>query len=266
MAAGIIAFIGFRTGFFSFDTPVIVFLLAALSFLVGAILLVFLYRILKDDDASAARNSKLVLRREYTRYYIICALFGGRKQIMIVYSPWVLIDLLGFRADIISILAVAGSFIGIFFMPVVGKWIDRYGVKRVMIIEAFAFIVVYIAYGFLSGWVNGQLIAAGGALTFIQLGGIMMILVYLLNILDRMSGQFGMVRAIYMKSIAKTPADVTPSLSMGMAIDHVVAITGSYVCGVIWYNWGPQYVFVVAGAMSLGNLIVARGIKQPAGA
>jgi predicted MFS family arabinose efflux permease len=90
----------------------------------------------------------------------------------------------------------------------------------------------------------------------------MMLFVYLLNIVDRMSAQFGINRAIYMKSIALTPGDVTPSLSMGMAIDHVVAIIGSYICGIIWYNWGPQYVFIVAGAMSLGNLIVARGIKE----
>ncbi|MCL2068385.1 MAG: MFS transporter [Oscillospiraceae bacterium] len=261
MIAGILTFFGFRFGFFSFDTPVAVFLLAAAAFLAGGVLLVILYRVLKEDDDSAAQNSKMVLRKEYTRYYIICALFGGRKQIMIVYSPWVLIDLLGFRADVISILAVAGSFIGIFFMPVVGRWVDRYGVKRVMIIEALAFIAVYIAYGFLSGWVNSRLIAAGGALDYIALGGVMMILVYLLNIADRMSAQFGMVRAIYMKSIAIKPGDVTPSLSMGMAIDHVLAIAGSFVCGIIWYNWGPQYVFVVAGMMSLGHLIAARGIK-----
>jgi len=57
------------------------------------------------------------------------------------------------------------------------------------------------------------------------------------------------------------PEDVTPSLSLGMSIDHVIGISGSFVCGAIWMNFGPEYVFVLAAAVSLANLLVARGIK-----
>jgi predicted MFS family arabinose efflux permease len=171
---------------------------------------------------------------------------------MIVYSPWVLIELLGFRADTMSILAVIGALIGIFFLPVVGKWIDRFGVRKVMMVEAFAFLLIYMAYGLLSRWVGGAAAAPAG---------IMMLLVYLLNIIDRMTAQFGMDRAIYMRQIAAAPEDVTPSLSLGMSIDHVLAIAGATVCGVIWQQFGPEYVFILAGALSLLNFFVARGIK-----
>jgi predicted MFS family arabinose efflux permease len=163
-----------------------------------------------------------------------------------------LIELLGFRADTISILAVVGAFVGIFFVPLVGRWIDRFGVRNVMMGESFAFVVVYVAYGLLSGYVNNNAVT---------LTGLAMIAVYLLNIVDRMSGQCAMVRAIYMRKIAVTPEDVTPSLSLGMSIDHVFAIAGSAVCGLIWYEFGPEYVFVLAGVMSLGNMLVAKGIK-----
>jgi predicted MFS family arabinose efflux permease len=171
---------------------------------------------------------------------------------MLVYSPWVLIDLLDFKADTISILAVIGALIGIFFMPVVGRWIDRFGVRRVMMAEALAFVAVYIAYGSLSRWVSTSVVT---------LSGLGMLLIYLLNIIDRMSAQFAMVRAIYMRSIALAPEDVTPSLSLGMSIDHVVAIVGSYLCGLVWHVWGPEYVFLIAGVMSLLNLAVAWGVK-----
>jgi predicted MFS family arabinose efflux permease len=252
MLAGILTFIGFRSGFFSFETPVLVFILSAAAF---AMVGVFLGVLRKTDPAieeDAPVNAKFVFRREYIRYYMICALFGGRKQIMIVYSPWVLIELLDFGADTMSILAVTGSFIGIFFMPMIGRWIDRYGVRRIMMTESFAFIGIYIAYGILS-----RMVGMGG----LAIAGTAMMLVYLLNILDRMSSQFIMTRSIYMRSIALAPEDVTPSLSLGMSIDHVLAIAGSAVCGVIWQVWGPEYVFVLAGVMSLGNLLVARGIK-----
>ena len=250
MLSGIITFVGFKSGYFSFDAPVIVFILGALAFALATLLLVALCK--RDTNNNETANSKLVFRKEYLRYYAICALFGGRKQIMLVYSPWVLIELLDFKADTMSILAVIGSFIGIFFMPIVGKWIDQIGVKKVMTIEALAFIVVYVAYGFLSKWVSTN---------EVLLSGIVMILVYLLNIIDRMSAQFAMVRSIYMRTIAIAPEDVTPSLSLGMSIDHVVAIIGSYICGVIWYNWGPEYVFIIAGIMSFMNLLIAKGIK-----
>ena len=267
MVAGLIVFFGFRSGLFSFETPVTVFILSAAAALTVIILFTAMKKVMPaeiqfvntSESRSFIQNVKrnFVFRKQYARYYVICALFGGRKQIMFVYSPWVLIELLGFKADSISILAIIGSLIGIFFMPVVGRLIDRHGTRKVMIAEALAFIMIYVAYGLLSRWVNAQ----GGTVVLV---GIAMLLVYLLNIIDRMSAQFAMVRALYMQSIAINKEDVTPSLTVGMAIDHVVAIVGSLVCGTVWYVWGPEYVFVIAGVMSLLNLIVASGIRpQP---
>ena len=252
MISGILTFIGFRVGWFDFDLPVWVFVVGAGCFFIVGALLIAKLRVGGDLIDGPVERTKFVFRKEYLRYYLICAVFGGRKQIMFVYSPWVLIDLLDFKADTISILAVIGSLIGIFFMPVVGRWIDRFGIRRVMTAEALAFIAVYIAYGFLSRWVNNNAVV---------LTGVGMMLVYLLNIVDRMSAQFSMVRSIYMRSIALVPEDVTPSLTLGMSIDHVVAIVGSYICGLIWFRWGPEFVFLIAGVLSLVNLIAAQGIK-----
>jgi predicted MFS family arabinose efflux permease len=253
MLSGVLTFIGFRIGWFNFELPVWVFIVGAACFLAVGVLLLVQFRVGKELSDGPVEQTKFVFRKQYTRYYLICAVFGGRKQIMYVYSPWVLIDLLDFKADTISILAVIGSLIGIFFMPIVGRWIDYFGIRRVMTAEALAFIAVYIAYGFLSRWVNNNVVV---------LTGIGMMLVYLLNIVDRMSAQFSMVRSIYMRSIAIVPEDVTPSLTLGMAIDHVVAIIGSYLCGLVWFKWGPEFVFLIAGALSLANLIIAQGIKE----
>jgi hypothetical protein len=253
MLAGIITFVGFKTGVFSFNTPISVFLAAAACFAAIIVLLIFLERLDKEPAPEKSLAPGFVWRKEYTRYYLICALFGGRKQIMIVFSPWVLIELLGFRADTMSILMVIGAGIGIFFIPMVGKWIDRFGVRNVMTAEAFAFIGVYILYGFLSAGLNS------GRLTFV---GPALFIIYFLYILDKMSAQFAMVRTMYMRTIAIVPSDITPSLSLGLCIDHVVSILGAFACGTVWYRFGPQYVFLIAGVLSLGNLILARGIKS----
>jgi len=257
MVAGLITFLGFRFGAFSFDTPIGIFLFAVIFFALAAVFLVFLYRVIKEQERAAPkRGLNIVIRKKYLRYYAICALFGGRKQIMLVYSPWVLIYMLGFRADTMAVLGMIGAGIGIFFLPVIGRCIDRFGIRRVMVMEALAFMGVYLAYGFLSGWINSQ--------QTVVLTGVMMILVYILNIVDRMSAQFGIVRSIFLKSIAVSPDDVTPSIALGMSIDHIFAISGALICGIIWHNFGPQYVFAIAGLMSFGNMLIARGIKPPA--
>ena len=253
--AGLVGFFGFRFGLFSFDVPIAVFLLCAGTFSVCAILLMVMRSKIGMDIESRTKISKPVFRKEYIRYYVICGLFGGRKQIMIVFSPWVLIELLGFKADTMSLIGVIGAFIGIFFIPFVGKIIDKRGSRFTMIVEAGCFIVIYIAYGLLSKWVSENTVV---------LTGIGMMLVYILLISDKMSAQFYMVRSIYMKSIAVKEEDVTPTLTTGMAIDHVVAIVGAMICGVIWDRFGPEYVFVIAAILSVANLVAAYGIKKDA--
>ncbi|MDR3295456.1 MAG: MFS transporter, partial [Clostridiales Family XIII bacterium] len=251
MLAGLITFVGFHMGWLDFEKPVVAFVASACSFALVAMLLLYLYR---SDMAreSTHVNAPFVVRKAYTRYYIICALFGGRKQIMIVYSPWVLIDLLGFKADTMSILSVLGSLAGIFFIPRVGRWIDRFGVRSIMMTEAGVFLLVYVVYGFLSKSINNSAL---------EVSFWVFLLACLLNIADRMTIQMAMVRSIYLRAIAVTPEDVTPSLTMGMAIDHMVAVPVAYFCGSVWFFWGPEYVFLIAGFLSLANLLVARGIR-----
>jgi predicted MFS family arabinose efflux permease len=253
MLAGIVCFFGFRSGVFNFDTPILIFLITAACFIFAAIFLGILHKKAGREAEEEVPVTKVIWRKEYGRYYILCAIYGARKQIMYVYSPWVLIELLGFKADVMSILFVIGAFIGIFFVPFIGRLVDSIGVRKVQMLEAAVFIAIYIAYGCLSKWVNENVVV---------LTGIGMALVYLLNIVDKMTAQFYMVRSIYIKSIAVTPSDVTPSLSAGMALDHVLAIVGSVICGFVWADFGPEWVFVIAGGLSLANLLVAAGIKE----
>jgi predicted MFS family arabinose efflux permease len=130
---------------------------------------------------------------------------------------------------------------------------DGLGVRKVLMLESFVFFFVYVAYGFLSKWVNENTVV---------LTGIGMMAIYLLFIIDRMAEQFYMTRAVYIRSIAVDPADITPTLTLGMAIDHVMAISGSAVCGLIWEHFGPEYVFMVAGALAVMNFIAAVGIRK----
>jgi hypothetical protein len=182
-------------------------------------------------------------------FYLLAVLFGARKQIMYVYGPWVLIELLGFGADSMALLGIAGAATGIFFIPAVGRWIDKFGTSNIMTIEAGCFFIKYIAYAVLcAGLHSGFFISAG----------IIVILAVILNIIDRMTMNFGLVRSVYMRQIALSDEDVTPTLSLGLSLDHILSILSAVLCGWLWRELGPHSVFIFAAVLSIANMVVAR--------
>ena len=74
--------------------------------------------------------------------------------------------------------------------------------------------------------------------------------------------QIGVVKSVYLRSIAVKPEEITATLSTGTSLDHVVAIIAAQISGVVWTVWGPQWVFFLAAFFSLGNLFVAWRIPK----
>jgi predicted MFS family arabinose efflux permease len=76
--------------------------------------------------------------------------------------------------------------------------------------------------------------------------------------LDFMTAQFGLVRSVYMRKIAVSDEDVTATLSLGLSLDHILSIICAVLCGWLWRELGPQYVFVFAALLAIANMAVAR--------
>ncbi|MBN1777184.1 MAG: MFS transporter [Clostridiales bacterium] len=252
--AGLLVFFGFRFNVFSFTTPVnLLFLIGSGAFMIAVIASALLVRE-KVPALSVPRKKrrKLVFRKEYRYYYLVTMLHGVQKQIAIVFGAWVIIELLGKKADTMSLLMITVNFISIFFMHRLGRWIDRFGVKRMMYLDALTFIFVYIVYGFLVWGITGEVLT----------GTWPVFAIYALFVLDRLSMQIGVVKSVYLRSIAVTPEEITSTLSVGTSLDHVVAIVAAQISGVVWTIWGPQWVFFMAAFFSLGNLFVAWRIPK----
>jgi len=252
MIAGLVVFIGYRAGLFSFESDIKwVFVVAAIVMSV----VFFLYSILSkmvDHKIVSDKRVKFIFRKEYKFYYVLTVMYGVQKQIMLVYGPWVLIELLNKKVDTLSVLSIIGSLVGIFFIPALGKWIDRFGVKKLLYADALSFIGVYILYGILSALFKAS---------HIPVTGLPVLMAYILFIVDKMSNQMGMIRTLYLKSILVKPTDLTPTLSLGLSLDHVVSISCAILAGMIWDTIGPQYIFFIAAAMSLVNLYVATKVE-----
>jgi len=105
-----------------------------------------------------------------------------------------------------------------YFIPFIGRLIDKIGVKKVLYFDALSFIFVYISYGLLVyGLVSG----------YVPKSGIYVSIAYSIVIIDKMSSQMGMARTIYLKDILVKRSDFTPSMSLGMSMDHTVSIRSS---------------------------------------
>ncbi len=251
MVASVIIFLGFRYGLFSFETSTKWIFVASASVIAVSILLIVLLDFIVHKPIKSDKRIKFIFRKEYKYYYILVVMYGVQKQIMLVYGPWVLIDLLSKRADTLAILGIIGSLIGMFFIPSLGKWIDHFGIKKLLFADAYSFIGVYLAYGLLcAGFVSGSL----------ALSGIPVLLTFTLYIIDKMSNQMGLIRTVYLRKIAVIPTDITPTLSLGLSMDHIVSIICAYLGGIIWSLWGPQYIFFFAALLSLVNLYVAHKV------
>jgi len=248
MATAFVVFIGYRFGFFSFKDKIIIpFVIAACLFAAAVILLIYLDRIMPKNIQKANNKGKILLRKKYIPYYITLVAYGCQKRIKLVFGPWIIIELLHRGADTLAILTILTSFVGAFFSKYLGRMLDEKGLRFTLVFEGIYLIIVASALGVAAGWLENGVISPDS---------IFVIAVYVIYVLSYILDQFNMVHAYMMKRIAIDPSEVTESLSVGLALDHIVAITVSSLFGIIWENFGAEYVFYITAATAVTQIII----------
>jgi predicted MFS family arabinose efflux permease len=235
---GLVVFIGFK--YFNFKFP-FSFTIAAAGLLISSLLLYAM-----KPDNPYPEHSKFTLRKKYGLYYWLCILFGTRKQIFLTFAPWVLVTVFNKSTATLAILYTVGSVIGIFFNPLLGRAIDRFGERRILMAEAFILIFVCIGYGFSRILFSEDTAFLVSSACYIG---------------DYLLMSVGIARATYLKKIAVKPEDISQTLSMGMSIDHVFSITIALLSGLVWKTFGYQYVFLLGGVIAVVNLFSASRIR-----
>jgi len=193
-------------------------------------------------------RSRFFFRREYGVYYAMCVLYGARKQVFLTFGPWVLVSVFGEPASIIAKLWVASSLLGIAFRPALGWLIDKIGERPLLVADALVLAGVCVGYGF------------GPGLPWGPWG---LRIAYACFVLDQMLFATGMARTSYLRRIAVRESDITPTLSLGVSIDHAVSMTLPIAGGLIWAAFGYPYVFALAAVISLVNALVCNLARVP---
>lgn len=217
------------------------FALASLAVIMAAVCLLGM-RVEKIKQPGTA----FILKKRYTLYYILSVLFGARKQIFLTFGPWVLIKIFHQPVTTFALLGLAGTLLGIFFKPALGVAIDRWGERTVIMLESVALVLVCLGYGF-AGCIFPAAVALG--------------VVYACFIGDNLLFACLMARATYLNKIVEKKSDLTPTLSMGVSVDHAVSMTVPFFAGLLWEAAGYRYVFLLAAGLALVNLAAATYIK-----
>ncbi len=222
----------------------VTFSIGAAAFLAAAIFLS-----LMNPNRTAGLKTRFLFRKEYKLFYWLSILYGARKQIFITFGPWVLVDVFKQKVTTMTILFFIISVLSIFIRPFTGHLIDRVGEKFVLCAEAGVLFVVCLAYSFAT-----DILPLNYAL----------ILISVCYVTDQLLNSASMARATYMRKIALKNEDVSPTLSLGVSIDHIMSMVLPFVGGVIWYGSGTngyKYVFLGGAFVALLNFFSARHIR-----
>jgi predicted MFS family arabinose efflux permease len=192
------------------------------------------------------RKIKFVFRKRYTLYYVLAIVSGARNQIFMTFAPWVLIREFSLGPQMFAILGVIIAVVSIVTRRVVGRLIDNRGERFVLTFEAILLFAICVGY-------------AGSAEVFPA--AVAVVIIAGCYIIDNSMAAVEMARSTYVRKIVVDPADVTPTLSTGVSLQHIASMIIPVFGGLLWAAVGYQAVFIAAAFIALLNLVLSRRIR-----
>ena len=224
-----------------FVSPVVDYQVIYLS--VGGILMaVGIWGMQQDpsDKTLIPQRKEMVFRRKYWLYYFLTFMSGARRQIFVAFAVFLLVKKFGFTVQHITALFVVNNIINYYLSPFIGKCIDRFGERKVLSLEYFSLIFVFLGYAIIeSGWI-----------------------VAVLYVLDHIFFNFAIAIRTYFQKIGD-PQDIAPSMAVGFTINHIAAVFLPAIGGLLWIV-DYRIPFVCGAALSVVSLAAVQKIKTPA--
>ncbi len=178
----------------------------------------------------APQRKRMILRKKYFLFYFLTFMAGARRQIFVAFAVFLLVKKFNFSVQEITILFVINNSINYFLSPLIGKAVIRYGERKVLSLEYFSLIFIFIAYAVVES----------------------RMLVGLLYVLDHIFFNFAIAIRTYFQKIGD-PKDIAPSMAVGFTINHIAAVVLPAIGGLLWMvDYRIPFIFgAVLGGISL---------------
>jgi predicted MFS family arabinose efflux permease len=213
------------------------FFLAGICIFLAALLCMQL-----STHAAGAPRARIILRREYSLFYLLTFLEGCRRQIFSIFASFALI--LVYRVPLASMLAL--QFINAIMIaitaPAIGRLVDRRGERGPLTFYSIGLIVVFLGYA-----------------SFRHVGTL-----YALFLIDNVLFSFGVGFATYLHRIVRRN-ELTPCLAMGTTMNHIAAVTVPIGGAWLWQHYhNYQLPFWVGVSIAAVSLLTTRWLPREA--
>jgi MFS family permease len=181
----------------------------------------------------------MFLRRKYSLFYILTFLSGARRQIFVVFSILLLVQVFHFSVRDMTLLFIVNNIVAYILNSLIGKAINRFGERFISSIEYSGVIVIFLVYAF-STSKN---------------------VVMLMYIFDNILYNFDVAIRTYFQKVAN-PADIASTMSVGFTINHIAAVFLPALGG---YFWMIDYriPFIAGSALGVVSLVAAQWMRVP---
>lgn len=210
-------------------------------YLIAGVLVIFcaLWALIQNpsDKSIAPQRKSMVLRSKYWLFYALTFMAGARRQIFIAFAVFLLVKRFDYSIQEIALLFFLNNIVNSFLSPYIGLCIVRFGERKVLSLEYFSLIIIFIAYA----WVDSKIVVA------------------LLYILDHIFFNFAIAIRTYFQKIAD-PKDIAPSMAVGFTINHIAAVFLPVIGGLLWMI-DYRIPFVAGAILSFISLLLVQMIR-----
>ena len=189
------------------------------------------------DRNIVPQHKKMIFRKKYWLFYFLTFMAGARRQIFIAFAVFLLVKKFQFTVQEVTILFVINNVANYFFSPLIGKSIIRFGERKVLSLEYFSLVFIFLAYA----TVESKTIVAT------------------LYILDHIFFNFSIAIRTYFQKVGD-PRDIAPSIAVGFTINHIAAVVLPALGGLLWIV-DYRIPFVCGAVLSMISLLAVQKIK-----
>ena len=183
------------------------------------------------------QRKKMIFRRKYRLYYFLTFMAGARRQIFMAFAVFLMVKKFNCSVQEVTILFVINNAVNYFLFPIIGKGIIRFGERKILSIEYFSLIFIFVAYATAqSKW-----------------------LVMILYLLDQIFYNCHIAIQTYFQKIGD-PEDIASTISVSFTINHIAAVVLPAIGGVLWMI-DYRIPFIGGAVFSLVSLMAVQRIQ-----
>ena len=210
--------------------------------LIGSLILAAgLWGLFQDptDSDLVPQHRKMIFRKKYGLYYFLTFMAGARRQIFMAFAVFLMVKEFQFSVREVTTLFVINNVMNYFLFPLIGKGIIRFGERKILSIEYFSLIFIFVAYATVqSKW-----------------------LIMILYLLDQVFYNFHIAIQTYFQKIGD-PKDIASSISVSFTINHIAAMVLPAIGGALWMI-DYRIPFIGGAVFSFVSLMAVQRIQTP---